>query len=115
MKTVSPFPYKKKKKSKSKKEKQTYSVTQIHAGCSKRSKSHPEKVEETIQFFTIFQYCLLDINTLGPMILKHFPPITEEDGILALQNLIHSTYDIIVVFKMATTQVRFEFKKTEGI
>ena len=45
------------------------------------------------------------------MMLKHFNPIMEEGGILVLQKLFHSPYNFIILFKMATTKVEFEFRK----
>ena len=47
--------------------------------------------------------------------LKHCNPITEEDGILVLQKLLHSKYDLIIVYKLADTQVGFEFRKQEKV
>ena len=45
--------------------------------------------------------------------LKYCNPITEEGSILALQNLLHISYDLNIVFKMATPQVGIESGKQE--
>ena len=49
------------------------------------------------------------------MMLKNGNPITEEGDILVLQKLSYITYDLIIVSKMATMQVGFEFRKQEEI
>lgn len=46
----------------------------------------------------------------SPTMLKHCNPITG-GGILVLPKLLHITYDLISVSKMATTWVGFEFRK----
>lgn len=50
------------------------------------------------------------MSALGPTMLTHCNPITEEGGIL---NLLHFTYDLLIVFEIAPTQVGFEFGKQE--
>ena len=57
----------------------------------------------------------LDINALGSTKLKHCSSIKEEGGILVDQKLHHSTYDLIIVFKMTSTLVGFEFRKWEEV
>ena len=46
--------------------------------------------------------------------LKHCYSITEESGILVLQKL-HSTYDLIIVSKIVTAEVGFEFRKLKEV
>ena len=82
----------------------------LYKDCSKISMPH--LVGETRQFLTIVS---LDINALGPMILEHCEPTMEEGGILVFQNLFHSTYSLIIVSKMATILVEFEFRKQQEI
>ena len=95
----------------------------IHEDCLKSFNRHPEGIGETIQFFIIFQeyieklwklscfFQLLNINALHPMMLKHCNLITEEGGIIFPQKLLHYIYDLIIVSKMVTMQVGFEFRK----
>ena len=57
-------------------------------------------------FFTIFQY---DIRTLGPMMHKYCDLISEEGCILFLQNLLHSTYDLIIDSKLNIAPLGLDF------
>ena len=49
------------------------------------------------------------------MMLMHGNPVTLEGVIFDLQKLFHSSYDLIMVSKMATTQAGFEFRKLKEI
>lgn len=68
-------------------------------------KPHTESFVDRKLIFTIFHYCTHGINAISPKMLKHCQTITEEGGILILQKLFYSTYDLISVFKMVITNV----------
>ena len=55
-------------------------------------------------FLIFFNEVLLNINTHGPTILKYYIPITEERGILSSKISSAALYDVIIIFKMVTTQ-----------
>ena len=78
-----------------------------------RSKRKSRRKQKSFSLFSLEPHPTLDINGLCPTMLKHCNHITENDGIMVLQNLIHNTYNIIIVSEMATMNVRFEFRKQE--
>ena len=54
------------------------------------------------------------MNALSAMMLKHYNPFTEEYGIQVLQKMCDSTYELIIVSKIVTTQVGFSVLKTRS-
>lgn len=68
--------------------------------------------QDSISLF--FDIVTLDINALALTMLKNCNSITEEDGVLVLERLPHSTYDHTIVFKMARKEARFESRKPEA-
>ena len=74
-----------------------------------------KELEKQDSFLLFFCVVFFGIYALDPVILKHSNPITEEDDILVLQKLLHSTDDYIIVSRIVTMQVGFEFRKQEDI
>ena len=64
-------------------------------------------------FLLFFNIIPIDINALSPMMLKDCNPITKEGGILVLRKLLHSTYSLIIISKLAITLMGFKFRKQE--
>ena len=75
-----------------------------------------QKESEKPNSFSLF-FCIvsLDRNAFDLMMLKNCNSITEEGSILVLQKLSHSIYNLIIVSKIATTHLVFEFKKQEEV
>ena len=64
-----------------------------------------EKLDSFSLFFNIVS---LDINAFGSTMLNLS---TKEGGIRVLQKFLHNAFDLIIVSKMKTMQVGFEFRK----
>ena len=80
---------------------------------SRSKKSQKESFKQVFHYFS--KSPPPDINALVLMMFKHCNPITEENGILVLQKLFHSTFDHVIVSKMAIILVVFEFRKHEEV
>ena len=87
-----------------------YVCMYVGEGDSKSSEPHSDEVGETKQFFTIFQRDPLH-NALGQAKPKNCNSITEEACIQVHPNLLHRTYDHIIVSKMVTTLAGFTIRK----
>lgn len=89
-----------------------YNLYPNYEGHSKSSKKELEK-QDTFPCFSIWLQA--PFNALGPTMLKHRNPIREEGYALVLQKLLDCTYDLIVVSKIASTQVGLEFREQEEV
>ena len=77
----------------------------MYENCLKNSKLTHKELEKQDSFSQFFNIVPLNIDTLGPMMIKHCNLFMREGSTLVLQKFLHSIYDLIVVPKMTTAQV----------
>lgn len=87
-----------------------YGVVRVIQKAISQTQNELEKKDCFSIFFNIVP---LDINTQDSKMLKHCNCTREEVDFQIFQKFLHNTHDHIVVSKMATTQVRFKFRKQE--
>ena len=81
---------------------------QTYENRSKSSKPQPEGIDEIRQLYRVS-------FSINQGIAMHFSRITKECDILVLQKLLRRTYDHIIVSKIMTAQVGFEFSHQEPV